>query len=69
MNKKRVVIHIAIPIVLSMLSYFISTSFLFKIPDPSGIGYVPETYLFVFILAMLVLGVSDILYVGRKRKE
>lgn len=73
MNKKRVVIHIAVPIVLSMLSYFISISYLFKIPDPSGIGYVPETYLFAFILAMFVLGVSAIvsaiLYVDRKRKE
>lgn len=72
MNKKRVVIHVVVPIALSILSYFISTSFIFKIPDPSGIGYVPETYLFAFILAMFVLGVSAIisaiLYVGRKRK-
>ncbi len=73
MNKKRVVIHITIPILLSMLSYFISTSVLFKIPDPSGIGYVPETYLVAFIVALFVLGISAIisaiLYVGRKRKE
>ena len=51
----------------------ISISFIFKIPDSSGVGYVPETYLFAFILAMFVLGVSAIvsaiLYVGRKRKE
>lgn len=72
MNKKRVTIHIIIPIALSILSYFISTSFIFKIPDPHG-GYALITYLFAFILAMFVLGVSAIvsaiLYVGRKRKE
>lgn len=50
-------------------SNFISISYLFKIPDPSGIGNVPETYLFAFILAIFVLGVSAILYVDRKRKE
>lgn len=73
MNKNRVIIHIITPIVLSIISYFISISFIFKIPDPSGVGYVPETYLFAFILAMFVLGVSAIvsaiLYVGRKRKN
>lgn len=73
MNKRRVTIHVVIPIVLSILSYFISISFIFKIPDPSSVGYVPETYLFAFILAMFVLGVSAIvsaiLYVGKKRKE
>ena len=71
MNKKRVIIHIITPIVLSILSYFISTSFLFKIPDPHG-GYSPITYLFAGILSLFVLGVSAIvsaiLYVGRKRK-
>ena len=73
MNKKRILIHIATPIALTILSYFISISFIFKIPDPSGVGYVPETYLFAFILAMFVLGVSAIvsaiLYVGKKRKN
>lgn len=73
MNKRRIVIHIVIPITLSILSYFISISFIFKIPDPSGVGYVPETYLFAFILAIFILGVSAIvsaiLYVGKKRKE
>lgn len=73
MNKKRVITHIIIPIVLSILSYFISISFIFKIPHPSGVGYVSETNFFAFILAMFVLGVSAIvsnsLYVGRKRKE
>lgn len=72
MNKKRVVIHIIIPIVLSILSYFISISFIFKIPASRG-GYTIETYLFAFILAMFVLGVSAIvsaiLYVGKKKKE
>lgn len=73
MNKNRIIIHIVAPIVLSILSYFISISFIFKIPDPSGVGYVSKTYLFAFILAMFILGVSAIisaiLYVGRKRKE
>lgn len=72
MNKKRAIILI-IPIVLSILSYFISISCIFKIPDTSGVGYVSETYLFAFILAMFVLGISVIisyiLYIDRKRKE
>ena len=72
MNKKRVIIHIITPIVLSIISYFISISFIFKIPAPGG-GYTIETYLFAFILAMFILGVSAIvsaiLYVGRKRKN
>ena len=73
MNKKRVIIHIITPIVLSILSYLISISFIFRIPNPSGVEYAPETYLFAFILAMFILGVSAIvsaiLYVGRERKE
>lgn len=73
MKKKRVTIHIVIPIVLSILSYFISNLFIFNIPSSDGIGYALETYLFAFILSMFVLGgssiVSAILYVGRKRKE
>ena len=72
MNKKRIIIHIAIPILLTILSYFISVSFIFSIPDPSGIGYTFGTYLFSFILAFGVLAVSSIvsaiLYVGNKKK-
>ena len=72
MNKKKIIIHIIMPIILSILSYFISTSFIFKIPASGG-GYTIETYLFAFILAMFVLGisviVSAILYVGRKGKN
>lgn len=72
MSKKRVVIHIIIPIILSILSYFISISFIFKIYDPHG-GYAPITYLFAGVLSLFILGVSTIvsviLYVGRKRKE
>lgn len=55
--------------VLSILSFFILISFIFKIPDPDSVGYVPETYLFAVMLVMFVLGVSAILYVGRKRKN
>lgn len=73
MNKKRMLIYIAIPIILTILSYFISTAFIFKIPDPSGIGYTTETYYFAFKLSIFVLGVSSIvsaiLFVGHKRKE
>lgn len=72
MNKKRVIIHVVIPIALSILSYFISTTFIFKIPAPGG-GYAMETYLFAFILAMFVLGVSaivsSILYIGHKKNK
>jgi len=73
MNKKRILIHIVIPIVLTMLSYFISTAFIFKIPDPSGAGYTVETYYFALKLSIFVLGVSSIvsaiLFVGNKRKN
>ena len=71
MNKKRILIHIATPIALTILSYFISTTFIFKIPAPGG-GYTIETYLFAFILAIFVLGISSIvsaiLFIGHKRK-
>lgn len=73
MNKKKVIIYIVIPIVLTILSYFISISFVFKIPDPSGIGYAPETYYFALKLSIFVLGISSIvsaiLYVGRKNNN
>lgn len=72
MNKKRIIIHIVVPILLTILSYFASISFIFKIPDPSGIGYTPETYYFAFKLAFGVCAVSfiisAILYVGNKKK-
>ena len=72
MNKKKIVLHIVVPILLTILSYFISISFIFKIPDPSGIGYTPETYYFAFKLAFGMCAVSfiisAILYVGNKKK-
>lgn len=72
MNKKKIIIHIIVPILLTVLAYFISISFIFKIPDPNGIGYVPETYYFAFKLSFGVLAVSSIisaiLYVGSKKK-
>lgn len=73
MNKKRILIYITIPIILTILSYFISTTFIFKIPDPSGVEYTTETYYFALKLSIFVLGISSIvsaiLFVGRKRKE
>lgn len=70
-NKKRIVLHIVIPILLTILSYFISISFIFKIPDGRG-GYEAITYLFAFKLAFGVCAVSSIisaiLYVGNKKK-
>ena len=72
MNKSRIIIHLVTPIMLSIMSYFISISFIFKIPAPGG-GYTIETYLFAFILATFVFGISSIvsaiLFVGHKRKE
>ena len=71
MNKKRIVIHIVIPILLTILSYFISISFIFKIPDGKG-GYEAITYLFAFKLAFGIFAVSSIisaiLFVGSKKK-
>lgn len=71
MNKKRIIIHIVVPILLTILSYFASISFIFKIPDARG-GYETITYLFAFKLAFGVCAVSSIisaiLYVGNKKK-
>lgn len=72
MSKKTIVMHIAIPILLAILSFFISIMFVFKIPNPSGIGYATITYMFAFKLSMFVLGisaiVSAILFIGKKKK-
>ena len=72
MSKSRIIIHIVIPIILSIMSYFISISFIFKIPAPGG-GYTIGTYLFAFVLSIFVLGVSsivsEILFIGHKRQE
>lgn len=70
-NKKRIVLHIVVPILLTILSYFASISFIFKIPDGRG-GYEAITYYFAFKLAFGVCAVSSIisaiLYVGNKKK-
>lgn len=71
MNKKRIIIHIIVPVILTILAYFISISFIFKVPDGRG-GYEDITYLFAFKLAFGVCAVSSIisaiLYVGNKKK-
>lgn len=71
MNKKRKVIHILMPILLTVISYIFGISFAFKIPLPKG-GYSPVTYLMSFKLAFGVFAVSSIisaiLYVGSKKK-
>ncbi len=72
MSKKTVAMHIAMPILLAILSFFISIMFVFRIPNPSGIGYTPITYMFAFKLSLFVLGISAIisciLFVGKKNK-
>lgn len=71
MNKKKTLIHIVIPVILTILAYFVSILFIFKIPNGRS-GYETITYLFAFKLAFGVLAVSSIisaiLYVGSKRK-
>lgn len=71
-NAKRIIIHTIVPILLAILTYFISISFIFRIPDPRYIGGChPATYLFGIILAFGTLAVSSIisviLYVGGKK--
>ena len=73
MNKKRVIIHIIIPIILSIITNFICLK-LFYIPDPTKPGAaVWATDAIAVGVSLFVLGVSAIvsaiLYVGRKRKE
>lgn len=71
MSKKTIVMHITIPILLAILSFFISTTLLFRIPDPMG-GLHPSTYIFAIRVFMFVLGVSAIvsaiLFIGKKKK-
>ena len=73
MNKKRVIIHIIIPIILAIITNFICLK-LFYIPDPTNPGTaVWATDAIAVGVSLFVLGVSvivsAILYVGRKRKE
>ena len=72
MSKKTIAMHIAMPILLAILSFFISIMFVFRIPNPSGVGYATVTYVFAFKLSLFVLGVSaiisSILYIGKKKK-
>jgi len=72
MSKKTIVMHTAMPILLAILSFFVSIMFVFRVPNPSGIGYANVTYIFGFKLSLFVLGVSaiisSILYIGKKKK-
>lgn len=72
MNKKTIM-YFTIPILLAILSFFVSIMFVFRVPNPTGIRYTTLTYLFAFKLSMFVLGVSAIisviLYVGRKKSN
>ena len=72
MNKKTLM-HIIVPIVLTIISFLISVNFIFKVPNPSGIGYADITYYFGLKIALFTLVtsaiVSAILYVGRKNKK
>ena len=72
MSKKTIAMHIVMPILLATLSFFISIMFVFRVPNPSGIGYASIAYMFAFKLSLLVLGISaiisSILYVGKKKK-
>lgn len=72
MSKKTIVMHIAMPMLLAILSFFISIMFVFRVPNPSGIGYANVTYIFAFKLSLFILGVSaiisSILYIGKKKK-
>ena len=72
MNKKTIIMHITTPILLAISSFFISTTFVFKVPNPSRIGCATVTYIFAFKLSLFVLGVSaiisSILYIGKKKK-
>lgn len=72
MSKKVIAIHIVMPILLAILSFFVSIMFVFRIPNPSGIGYTTTTYMFAFKLSLFVLGISaiisSILYIGKKKK-
>lgn len=69
---KKIILHIGIPILITIFSYLLSVNCIFKIPSPDG-GYEPITYMVGLGIALFVLGVSAIvsaiLYVGSKRKK
>lgn len=72
-NPQKIIIHTIVPILLAILTYFISILFIFRIPDPRYMGGChPATYLFGIILAFGTLAVSSIisaiLYVISKKK-
>lgn len=73
MNKKRVIIHVIIPIILAIMTNFICLK-LFYVPDPANPGTaVWATYAIAVGISLFVLGVSaivsTILYIGRKGKN
>lgn len=43
--------------------FFVSANVIFKVPDPSGIGYAPITYKVAWIVAIISFIVSGIVFV------
>lgn len=68
---KKILFHILIPIILAILMFILSISYIFRIPVPGG-GLSGLTYFVGFCFAIFVLAVSSIisviLYVGNKKK-
>ena len=55
-----------------VLMFVVSANFIFKIPDPSGIGYAPITYIvacIVGIISFIVSGVVSVVMYLRSKKE
>lgn len=73
MSKKRVIIHIIIPIILAIITNFICLK-LFYIPEPTKPGTAAwATDAIAVGVSLFVLGISSIvsaiLFVGCKRKN
>lgn len=52
--------------------FFVSANVIFKVPDPSGIGYAPITYKVAWIVAIIsfiVSGVVSVVMYLRSKKE
>ena len=69
---KKIILHIGLPILIAIVFYLLSITFIFKIPSSSG-GYEPITYIVGLGIALFALGVSAIasaiLYIGSKKNK
>lgn len=69
--RMKKVLYILIPIAISIVMFFVSANFFFKVPNPTGIGFDPITYKVAWMVAfgslIISSGVSSLLFVRSKK--